>query len=239
MGTTVSHTIVELQRTYSIFLEQLTYVTPLPAALRYGARSQLPIPSQGTDSQRVCISGMSGSGKSTIGAALEMQGYRRIPNTTTRMPRPGESRNAYRFVDRQTFERSVTEQMIITPHMRNGVYHGIHRDEVTRLCTQSERVYIEKSVAGCIALTEHYPELTDALFLYLLPPSIPVLYERLHAREVSYGTQGMHESEILSRITEELDDCTLSPKVPYVYLYNNSIDSTITLINQLIATTKQ
>lgn len=79
------------------------------------------------------LSGISGAGKSTTIRTLAENGFKRLPNVTTRSARPGEDKSDYVFVNDATFEQWNVEGRIFQPHITNKVWHGILQEDIDRI----------------------------------------------------------------------------------------------------------
>src|SRR3989338_3713370 len=76
------------------------------------------------------ISGISGSGKTSLGLRLEGRGFRKIPNTVTRPRRPEERENDCIFVDEAEFLRLWGSEKFATVCRTNGMWHGFRWSDV-------------------------------------------------------------------------------------------------------------
>jgi guanylate kinase len=167
------------------------------------------------------ISGISGSGKSTIASTLLDQGYVKLRNITTRAMRPDETDADYVFTDNQTFETWNGQHLVFHPHITNKVWHGILQKDVERLMGE-EKLFCDKSIKSTLSITDEYPAIIEqANFVYLLPPSFYTLVERIVTREQNNTTNGMDIDEIAERFEEEIEDMALTIELPYTYIVND------------------
>ncbi len=175
---------------------------------------------------RCCmLSGISGSGKTTITGLLEVAGFRKLPNVTTRPRRDEERGEDYVFTDADTFLSWKREGKLFHPHKRNGVWHAILQTDVVGLKRGNRRLYADKSVAGVLALAREIPIVERTTLVYILAPSFRELYNRIVARENMRrrnGGQGLSRSQIFDRFHEEISDMRKSAKLPYVYIVNDT-----------------
>ena len=131
----------------------------------------------------IVIAGPSGVGKGTVIQRL----LSRIPDgpalsvsVTTREPRPGEIEGVhYHFVKDQEFDRMAADGSLLEWAEIVGHRSGTPRRPVERLLAAGRDVLLEIDVKGAEQVRERVP---DALLIFLEPPSLHVLEERLRGR---------------------------------------------------------
>jgi guanylate kinase len=145
----------------------------------------------------VIISGPSGVGKDTIIEALQRR--RRDPDfhyvitCTTRGPRPGEIDGInYRFVTPQAFAAMRDGGRLLEWAEVHGNWYGTPREDVRDALVAGRDVILKIDVQGAQKIKEHVP---DALLVFLVPPSLEALFERLRAR----ATETADELEVRQR----------------------------------------
>jgi guanylate kinase len=131
----------------------------------------------------IVISGPSGVGKDTVLQAL----FRLDPHLrysvsyTTRPPRPGEVDGvSYSFVDEPTFRRMIESGEFLEWAVVHGNLYGTSLPRVRGCLDRGEDVVLKIDVQGAAQLRGRVPE---AIFIFLLPPSLEELRERLRARD--------------------------------------------------------
>lgn len=128
------------------------------------------------------MSGPSGVGKGTV--------IRRVVDAlpeamvsvsvTTRRPRPGERPGVdYHFVDDETFARMVDDAELLEWATYAGHRYGTPRAWVDEHVATGHVVVLEIDVQGALQVRER---VTDAFLLFLAPPSLQALEERLLRR---------------------------------------------------------
>jgi guanylate kinase len=102
-------------------------------------------------------------------------------SVTTRKPRPGERDGVdYTFVDPPTFERMVAEGAFAEHAEVHGNRYGTPRSAVDAALEGGDDVLFDIDWQGGRQLREKFPD--DAVMIWILPPSLAVLEERLRRR---------------------------------------------------------
>jgi guanylate kinase len=145
----------------------------------------------------VIISGPSGVGKDTIIDALRRRphdrDYHYVVTCTTRAPRPGETDGvSYHFIDRERFEALRERGELLEANQVHDNWYGTPRDEVRRALAEGRDVILKIDVQGAQQVKERVEE---ALLVFIVPPSLETLFERLRAR----ATESADELEIRQR----------------------------------------
>ncbi len=124
----------------------------------------------------------SGAGKSSLVAALLERdpSIRLSVSTTTRPPRPGEvSGCEYHFVTREKFEALMGEGEFLEHAEVYGNFYGTSKRWIEATRAAGEDVLLEIDWQGARQVKKIFPDMS---FIYILPPSIEVLRERLVKR---------------------------------------------------------
>ena len=124
----------------------------------------------------------SGAGKSSLVAALLERDptIRLSVSTTTRPPRTGEvSGREYHFVTREKFEALIDEGEFLEHAEVYGNLYGTSKRWIEETRAAGEDVLLEIDWQGARQVKRIFPEMS---FIYILPPSIGVLGERLVKR---------------------------------------------------------
>ena len=131
----------------------------------------------------IVLSGPSGVGKDTVLESLfELDPRLRYSvSYTTRPPRPGEVDGvAYSFVDEPTFAQMEERGDLLEWARVHGNLYGTSLHRVRESLDRGEDIVLKIDVQGAAQLRGRVPE---AVFIFLLPPSVEELRERLRARE--------------------------------------------------------
>jgi len=143
-----------------------------------------PAPGRG---RLIVLSGPSGVGKDTVLRALfELDPRLRYSvSYTTRPPRPGEVDGvSYSFRDEATFLGMVEQGEFLEWARVHGNLYGTSLRRVREHLDRGEDVVLKIDVQGAAQLRGRVP---DAIFIFLLPPSVEELRDRLRARDSETG----------------------------------------------------
>ena len=133
----------------------------------------------------IIFSAPSGSGKSTIINKLMseygLQGRFSI-SATSRKPRGSEQDGVeYYFLSEEDFRRRISEgDFLEYEEVYPGCFYGTLRSEVDRTLARGENVILDIDVQGGLNVKKIYGD--RALTLFIQPPSIERLRERLERR---------------------------------------------------------
>jgi len=137
----------------------------------------------------ILISAPSGGGKTTLCQQLlaARPDMTRAITCTTRAPRPGEKNNVdYYFLDPAEFQRRVQAGEFIEHATVFGRSYGLLRSELLDKLRRGRDVLLNVDVQGAVTIRDRAladPELKQSLVtVFLTPPSIAVLEERLKKR---------------------------------------------------------
>lgn len=126
----------------------------------------------------------SGGGKTTIANRLlkEFDKIKFSVSATTRKPRKGEIDGVhYLFISEKTFKEQVQKEMFLEwEEFYNGTYYGTLRQNVESELKKGYFVLLDIDILGAVNVQEMYGE--RSLTIFLSPPSLEVLKERLALR---------------------------------------------------------
>jgi guanylate kinase len=128
------------------------------------------------------VAAPSGGGKSSmVNALLEREpGIRLSVSYTTRPPRPGEQEGVhYHFVDEPTFRRlDATGEFLETAHV-HGNWYATSATWLRAQVAAGQDVLLEIDWQGARQVRALIP---DSVHIFILPPSVAALKERLEKR---------------------------------------------------------
>lgn len=173
----------------------------------------------------------SGAGKSTLVNAL----LEREPDIglsisyTTRDPRPGEeSGREYFFVGREEFAAMVARGDFLEHAEVYGNWYGTSRVWIEKSRAEGSDVLLEIDWQGARSVKALFPDMT---YIYILPPSIDVLRERLIKR-------GKDSKEVIERrLAAAREDLKHVHEADYVII-NEDFNLALTDIQSVVRATR-
>lgn len=132
----------------------------------------------------IIISAPSGTGKSTIINELmkdENLHLRFSVSATNRSPRAGETDGInYHFLSSEQFHQAIADNAFVEyEEVYPGRFYGTLKSEVSRILDNGYNLILDIDVKGGVNVKKQYP---DALALFIMPPSIETLQQRLTDR---------------------------------------------------------
>ena len=132
----------------------------------------------------IIFSAPSGAGKTTIVRHL-LTKFPQLSfsiSATTRESRGSEVHsNDYYFISKEDFLHKVARQEFVEfEEVYNGTFYGTLRSEIERIWNVGKHVIFDIDVEGGLRLKRKYEE--NALAIFVQPPSLEVLKERLTGR---------------------------------------------------------
>ena len=169
----------------------------------------------------IILSGPSGCGKSTIIKRIMKQrpdlnlGF--SVSATSRDPRPGETDGKeYYFISPEEFRKKIeNDELVEWEEVYSGTYYGTLKSEVKRLVDNGHTVVLDVDVKGGMNIKKIYGE--KALSIFVLPPSIEILEERLRGRATET------EENIRKRLDKAELEISLSPNYD-MCIVNDNVD---------------
>jgi len=167
----------------------------------------------------IVVSAPSGCGKGTIlGEILKDDKFYYSVSATTRSPREGEQNGVnYHFITREDFEERIKNNAMLEYAEYCGNYYGTPKKEIEEMREIGKNVLLEIEVQGAMKVREICP---DAVFVFILPPSVNELERRLRKR----GTET--DEVIAERVSQAKGELAFAEKYDYVVV-NNALEDAI------------
>lgn len=146
----------------------------------------------------IIVSGPSGVGKGTIFSRVikEVNGWYSV-SYTSRDIREGDTEGVtYFFISREEFENKIKNDEILEYNIYNGNYYGTSKKLVLDKINAGVDVFLEIDVNGAHIIKNMFP---DAVLIYIAPPSI----EELRNRLINRGTEDIDKINSRLRIAEQ------------------------------------
>lgn len=152
----------------------------------------------------IIFSAPSGSGKTTVVKHL----LKKFPflkfsvSVTTRQKRPDEvDGEDYYFYSESDFLHAIKANKFLEyEEVYKGLFYGTLKSEVDRIWSENKVVIFDVDVVGGLNIKKHYGD--KALAVFLRPPNIDVLMDRLRKRE----TEVEHQlQERIEKANKELE----------------------------------
>ncbi|MDO3409372.1 guanylate kinase [Saccharibacillus sp. CPCC 101409] len=175
----------------------------------------------------IVLSGPSGVGKGTVCSALRkrLTGLVYSVSATTRSPRAGEQHGVnYFFKSRDEFLTMIENDQLLEYAQYVDNYYGTPRDFVEQTIEAGNDIILEIEVQGALKVKETFP---DGVFIFLTPPSIDELRERIVGR----GTETA--SVIDNRLSVAEDEIALMRHYDYSVV-NDEVDLACMRIESII-----
>ena len=175
----------------------------------------------------IVLSGPSGSGKNTVCdmAKEVMPNIWESVSMTSRKPRKGEvDGKDYYFVSEEEFEKNIEDGKMLEHAKFAGNYYGTPRESVQKQLDAGRDVLLVIEIQGALQIKEKIPQ---ALFVFLLPPSMKELKRRLRMRKTETEEKLMERFETAYREINEL------PKYNYV-IVNDKADEAARKLEAII-----
>lgn len=174
----------------------------------------------------IIISAPSGTGKSTICRKLlgRRKDLRISISCTTRQPRPGEKHGKhYFFLDKEEFKRKIQRNEFLEWAVVHDQYYGTPRQYVETATKSGHSLLLAIDVHGAMAIRRRKP---DSVLIFLAPPSIESLKERLAARR--------DETEsVAKRLANSREEFASAKKFDYLVV-NDDLEQAVSQIENIL-----
>lgn len=172
------------------------------------------------------VSAPSGCGKTTITGRLQQLGLVSVSvSYTTRPPRASEENDKqYHFIKREEFLHMRDNGVFLEWAEVFGHYYGTGKEWVRTQLAGAVNILLEIDVQGGLHIKKTMPE---TVLIFIRPPSLEVLAERLHRR-------GQDSAEVIAhRLDQAESEIKRATDYDYVII-NNELEAAIAEIAEII-----
>ena len=148
---------------------------------------------------------------------------------TSRQPRGKEVNGKdYFFLTNEEFEEKIKNNDFLEYAKYNNCYYGTPKSKIDEYLNKGIDVILVIEVQGALEVKE---KVKDALFIFIMPPSMKELKRRLKSR----GTED--EEKIMNRFKIAYKEINQITKYNYVVV-NDEIEEAVTKVNSIIISEK-
>lgn len=180
----------------------------------------------------IVVSGPSGAGKGTICSKIveDMNNVKLSVSMTSRLPRSTEKEGIdYYFVSKEEFEKKIdNDEFLEYAIVHSGQYYGTPKAKIEEDINNGISVILEIDIQGALKIKDLIEE---ALFIFIMPPSMEVLKERLIKRNTET------EDKIMERFKTAYKELNEFKKYNYVVV-NDSLTVAIDKVKSIITAEK-
>ncbi len=174
------------------------------------------------------ISAPSGGGKTSIVKAI-LQKHPEIlfsVSATTRTQRPGEIHGKdYFFLTKEKFEELLHNKQLVEYEQLFGDYYGTLKEETDRALSSNKIMMFDVDVRGALSIKKFYGN--DAVLIFIAPPDMKILEERLRNRKTE------SEEKIKTRIERAGMELEIGKQFDYTVV-NNNLESATKEVENII-----
>lgn len=172
------------------------------------------------------VSAPSGAGKTTICREVLkiLPDLRFSVSCTTRPPRKGEKNGKdYYFISKEEFSGRIAKGEFVEWAENYGHLYGTLKKDMEDLLGQGYDIILDIDTRGARQVKLIYP---DSIFVFILPPSIDILKQRLRLR-------GSEEDDVINvRIGRSIEEIKENEMYDYV-IFNDKITISVNILRSV------
>lgn len=155
-----------------------------------------------------------------------------VVTATTRPRRANEKDGVnYHFVSGKEFQKMIDENGLLEWANVYGNYYGVPRNEIATALSKGLDTIVKVDVQGATSIKKTLPQ---AVLVFLMPPSMEALEERLRKRRSESC------AELALRLERARDEVDSLPLFDYVITsHQNEIDEIVSQMDAIVAAEKR
>jgi guanylate kinase len=182
----------------------------------------------------VVLSGPSGVGKDAVLARMRKLGrpFHYVVTATTRPKRTGEKNGVdYHFLSRKEFQQMIDKHQFLEWATVYDNYYGVPKDEITSALSKGVDIIVKVDVQGADTIKRILPQ---AVFIFLMPPSVEELEKRLRKR------RSESSGDLALRLEKAKGEIKNLPFFDYVITSRqNKLNEVVAQIDTIVAAEKR
>jgi guanylate kinase len=179
------------------------------------------------------LSGPSGVGKDAVLARMRKlsRPFHYVVTATTRPKRAREKNGVdYRFLSQKMFQRMLDKHRFLEWANVYGNNYGVPKDEVSQALARGQDTIVKVDVQGAASIKRILPQ---AVFIFLEPPSLEALEDRLK-RRCSESSQ-----DLALRLAKAEEEIRMLPIFDYVITSDHDkLDDVVSQIDAIVTAEK-
>ena len=184
-----------------------------------------------TNNKLIIFSGPSGSGKTTIVQHLLKSYPDKLGfsiSATTRNKRGSEENGKdYYYLSLEEFKKKIEkDEFLEWEEVYSGRFYGTLKSEAERIWSEGKNVLFDIDVEGGLNLKNQFPDTSIAIFI--MPPSIKILEERLRSRKTD-------SKESIARRIEKAEKELKTARLFDKFIINESLETALVDAQKIIA----
>jgi guanylate kinase len=181
----------------------------------------------------IVLSGPSGVGKDAVLTRMRKSGrpLHYVVTATTRPKRAREKNGVnYHFVSREAFQQMIDRHELLECANVYGNYYGVPRDEIASALSRGMDAIVKVDVQGAATIKKVLPQ---AVFIFLMPPSMEALKKRLKRRRSESA------ADLALRLEKAEAEMKSLPLFDYaITSHQNRLDEVVSRIDEIITAEK-
>ncbi len=181
----------------------------------------------------VVLSGPSGVGKDALLTRMKEleRPFHYVVTATTRLRRPREKDGVdYHFVSHQEFQQLIDKGQLLEWANVYGNYYGVPKAEISQALSKGIDVIVKVDVQGATTIKKILPQ---AVFIFLMPPSMEELERRLKQRR---SESSLDLALRLVKASEEIKSLALFDYV--ITSHQGKLDDAVSQIDAIVIAEK-